>query len=468
MKATKRILALLLCLTIFLSFISCAGVGGQKTRPADAPPDVVEFDETQTDATSSESNPVTETIPVETEPEESPAPSQTEEPDSSEPTGLSKAQKNAAAMFNFLALIAEEINASDNGQLFLETANLVTSHIKGNLLDSDAQEMIQKLIDTIKRNQLREKKRDLINDLYERERAKSIWRVIAHTAQDSGGVHSTDVVGISTAVGLAIIDFAASGYTYSTDSESAYLLDGWELNEDAINAFYECRNSVFGYRISVIKKYDLANDYLVTQDLIQRFVEWEHKENINQKIQHFEAEQEVYQYFGPYWLELTKCYFEKEEYEKCLEALQQYQNLEIEIFSRDDYYAKALPSAIAAASHVLEGDEYIHFAEKALIELRNNIEHKQGDWALQFFAAEAYVDLYQRTDNLEFLRIAFEIVKNNVNILAGGQETLRKAYLQDVSEIPGPSNESAEAEELRVAYNKKLKENREKRIAANL
>lgn len=91
------------------------------------------------------------------------------------------------------------------------------------------------------------------------------------------------------------------------------------------------------------------------------------------------------------------------------------------------------------------------------------------NWALKYFAAQSYIDLYAKTKDLTYLSKAYQIAKNNVNLLVIEQKKTNKTYLNDVEilKISDADTELMTKEEIKAQqknldkYNKSLKEKRE-------
>ena len=166
----------------------------------------------------------------------------------------------------------------------------------------------------------------------------------------------------------------------------------------------------------------------------------------------------------------TDCYYELGKYDKCLSCIDTYKELSVGIFRKDYDYAQILPKVIVAAQSTKQSVSVIEGFADDIIDNSDN-----DDWALRYFAAQVYVDLYARNHQKSYLEKAYQIVLDNVNELKGEQQTLNKTYLADVEEIKlekpnydrmneqekKEAKEEYQAEKKRVdAYNKALKETR--------
>ena len=58
----------------------------------------------------------------------------------------------------------------------------------------------------------------------------------------------------------------------------------------------------------------------------------------------------------------------------------------------------------------------------------------QTRWELKYFAAQSYLDLYTKTNDIKYLKKAYVIAKDNVNTLSKKQEELNDTYIQDIKE----------------------------------
>ena len=84
------------------------------------------------------------------------------------------------------------------------------------------------------------------------------------------------------------------------------------------------------------------------------------------------------------------------------------------------------------------------------------------NWALRYFVAQIYLDLYKQTGSKEYLQKAYDIALNNVNVLVESQKELNLAYLSDIQEVSvnkEAEDEDREKKEVKQ-YNKLLKAQR--------
>ena len=67
----------------------------------------------------------------------------------------------------------------------------------------------------------------------------------------------------------------------------------------------------------------------------------------------------MYSAYGNYWLVLAENYYENGDYQKCLDCIDEYENLNLSIFRSDYELAQTLPLIIVAAGEILDGDAYV-------------------------------------------------------------------------------------------------------------
>lgn len=381
--------------------------------------------------------------------------------DPKEPQLLNLTQRNSVAMLNYLAMVTQEINASSNSRLFLEEAySLLINNTNPEVVDERTEEQLSNLLDVIESHRMVTLDRERTQYAYEQKQAN----VIASISGLGGSPRE-----MLTSLGFAALDYAfdsvKSYQGMMGDAELDYLESTWQLDRDEAQTIHETRKSAFTYMTSIVREYQLPGELALNEKAISDFVEWRRNTNVSQQLQFFESKEAkaTYSNFGPYWLELSNCYLKNKEYEKCLAALDSYEAIQPSIFRRDYYYAKALPNGIVAAASVFDEESYISYAEEALNAILENTD--KSAWDLRYFAAEAYVDLYQRSNNQEFLKSAYEITIDNVNNLVVAQRKQNDSYLKDVAEAVAADSESSAVEKLRKVYNEALKEKRKTELA---
>ena len=137
-------------------------------------------------------------------------------------------------------------------------------------------------------------------------------------------------------------------------------------------------------------------------------------------------------------MELANCYFEISKYKECLDCIEEYNNLLINIYREDYNYAQILPKAIVAAQTVYKNDnkKYISVIKDFTDSiLENTASEKKENWSLRYFAAQSYLDLYSKTNNKKYIESAYKIAKENATNLLEGQRDINNKYLSAYKDV---------------------------------
>ena len=373
--------------------------------------------------------------------------------------GLTAEQKNSIAMLNYLATLTQEINASRNSRMFLEEAYAsLINNTNPEKVNELTESHLCSLLDTIEEYRLIAVKRERLEYLYNQNKAKAIREAIPSPMAVLSAATSLDVKRLVASVAYMAVDSISSYTAYNDELDQAFLQDGWVLDDEAAAALHESRKYAFLFMIEMVREDNLPGMLALSENAVENYVTWTTNDNIVQRLQFLESEEDTYRSFGNYWLARAECYYELKDYENCLEAIAMYKEYQADIFRKDYYLAQIMPKAIAAASEVYSEKDYITYAEEHLKILVDNTE--SNEWALRYFAAQIYMDLYTKTKDIHYLDQAYELTLNNVNVLVNEQKTLKATYLADVQEIAIPNDATKDEKKPIKDYNKAQREKR--------
>nr|WP_296464785.1 hypothetical protein [uncultured Acetatifactor sp.] len=372
---------------------------------------------------------------------------------------LTSTQRNSINMLNYITVLTQEINESKGSRLYLESAyNFLINYIYPNAVDTRTQAQITSILDTLEEYRMIAVKRERLEYIYEQNRAQALRKAIPNPIGLLSVVESHNLLKMAASVIYMAVDSALSYSSEAFQADLRYLQNGWELDDAESAELHNSRKSAFSYMLNMIRDNSIPGDYALNEESVQNFVEWKNNTNPARKIAWLETSQETYKEFGPYWLELASCYYQSEEYENCLNAITEYESVSTRIFRKDFDYAQALPMAIISAKEVKNDAEYIEIADKyCSLVLDNTID---TDWALRYFVAQIYIDLYADTGKNTYLDKAYKIAFDNVNILVDEQHELNAAYISDIEEEKVDKNATKREKEEVKQYNKLLKEER--------
>jgi len=376
---------------------------------------------------------------------------------------LDSVQMRTIAMLNYLMVKTEEINSSRNSRLALE--EIYTSLINDtnkSAVDELALTEITDLLDTLNGYRMIAVKRERLEYIYEQNQAQAFQAAIPSPLTILNVVQSKSLVQLATSVTFLVVDSVSSYQGAMSDASFQYLTDGWELDDAESETLHACRRDTFEFATRTVRQYVLPNSLVLTEADVDKLVSWSANENVVRRIEFLESEQSKYQFYGGYWLILARSYFENDDYEKCIEAFQEYDRIQADIFNCDYDRMQSIPFVLASATQCMSNEEYIRFAEPLLKYLHEESQYR--DWELLYFAAQGYVDLAARAEDesarRSYLESAYEVSIDLVNILVGEQQQLNAAYLAPIREVPVPNGSTKEQKEEIKKYNKMLREER--------
>ncbi len=373
---------------------------------------------------------------------------------------LNEAQKNSIAMLNYLAVLSQEINASKNSRMFLEEAYAsLINNTNPEKVNELTESHLSSMLDIIEKYRMIGVKRDRLQYIYNQNKARALKEAIPNPIGLLSAISSFDLKRLAASAIYMAVDSYSSYQAYGTQIAQEFLQDGWELDDEEAANLHESRKRAFMFMIEIVRKDNLPGELALSESAVEKYVSQKNNPNNYQKIQFFESEKTTYQAFGNYWLTLADCYYEGGDYEKCLEMIDKYEELQADIFRKDYYFAQTLPKAIVAAREIYDSEEYVPIAERYIDLLLANTEI--NEWSLRYFAAEIYLDLYAKTGEEAYIENAYEIAINNVNNLVTEQMVMNTAYLADVQEVTIPKDANKDEKKQIKKYNKSLKEQRE-------
>lgn len=396
---------------------------------------VLAFTLTACNSNNTAPNQATETLPV-TQATQATQPTQQTEPTTPpDPIDLlTDHQRNVLAMHNHLAVVTQEINDSKDGRMFLEEAyNALFENTNPESVDDRTEEYLMDLLNAIEKYRFNDVKRERIQYIYEENKANIIMQAVPHTASTVASAAASYAIN-QDPVTLAKAAIGSVGeYSNVHLLEQEYLKDGWELDDEQKKILHESRKSLFQYLLDVVHTEEIPGDMVLSEAAVKDFVKWSSEDNVHQRIRFFETEVATYKYYAGYWQELASCYYEVGDYENCLRAMDEYEHIREELFLKDSIFAQTLPMAVVSAHELLDTEAYIPVAERYLELLTNNALNT--DWSVRYFAAQMYIDLYNKVGDEDYLHKALEIEIDNVNHLIQEQRKLNSNYMNGVKVV---------------------------------
>lgn len=484
----ERVISLLLVISTMLSlFAGCAN-----TDPSVDPTGIsTSTIANETEGTVATEVPDTTVAPTETEATEAPTESPTSpsaEPTEPEPT-ITVVQQNSINMLNYLAFVAEDIYTAKDNRLILEDIyTSLMNEINPGTVDDTTQDQLRNLRSVIKRFLQIDTKRERLQYLYSQEKAAAMRNAVPDPLAVLTMANSLDWKRLVASVAFTVVDSYNNYKSASASADQEYLLSGWELDDEETDTIQRNREYAFDYMVDIVQIYGTTEFtakqlgmLTLNEKAVEEFAAICAIEEVYLKQQRLESVEKIYQHFGNYWIELADCYYalaEKEHdesyYKRCLDCIARYNELTTGIFRQDFIIVPILPKAIVAAQTIYTGEEYISNVAMFADALVANTH--EDEWAMRYFAAQAYMDLYSRTEEPAYLKKAYDLAKKNVSQLIDEQQALNITYLQEVKKltIEEPNYDSVpktekkavqekyEAEKAQIdAYNVQLEKTRE-------
>ena len=345
---------------------------------------------------------------------------------------LSNEQKNSIAWLNYLAMVSQEIISYSHNKVYLdEIYSELIDNTKPQNIDKNTSECINKFLDSIQKYRMIEKDKERLKYIYDKKKVGQIKNSIPDKKLLFKSLKNIKKGNLVELVGTAVytaVNTIENNISFENETELEYLRNNWELDDEADTNLHEIRKEYFNYMVDMSRKNKSIGDLTLNEETIKKFVEYKNNDNLSQQIQLLENNKDTYKYFGSYWLLLAECYYKNKEYQKCLDCIDEYENLGCDIFRKDYDFAKTLTLAIASAAEIQPENTYINTAERYLKLMNDNV--KDDEWELKYFEAVTYIDLYSRIEKTEYVKSMYEIIKNNIIYLASEQKKLNEDYLK--------------------------------------
>lgn len=347
-------------------------------------------------------------------------------------------QLNSFSMMYYLAITAEEIRTSKDNRLILDDIyTSLLNDINPGAVDEITQDHLKNLRDIIKSYLSISTKRERLQYIYNQDKAAAIRSAVPNPLAILSMTNSYDWKKLAVSVVYSAVDSYNNYKNASENADKAFLMSGWELDDEEVATVQKNRDRAFDYMVDMVQEYGLDGTLTLNEKAIEKFAEICDIESVPERIRRLVSEEETYKLLGNYWLELADCYFETDKYEKALECVDKYNELSTGIYRQDFNYVKILPKAIVAAQNVFsnEPNQYISRTEAYADAILKNTPKDEDNWSTRYFASQVYLDLYARTDDAQYLKKAYDIAYDNVTILLQGQRDLNTTYLNEVKEV---------------------------------
>ena len=304
--------------------------------------------------------------------------------------------------------------------------------INPDAVDEITQEHLQSLRDIIKSYLNISVKRERLKFIYNQEKAAAIRSAVPNPLTVLTVSNAMDWKKLALTIGYTAVDSYNNYKQADENAELAYIMSGWELDDEEKDAVMKNCDRAFDYMVDMVQEYHLDGMKTLNEEAVEKFAAICATENPTERIKLLRAEEQKYSLLGNYWLELADAYFETSRYTECLECVEKYVDLATGIYREDFNYLQILPKAIVAAQEIYSGDQYIEYIARYTDAIIVNTSTE--DWAARYFAAQSYLDLYAKTNDDIYLEKAYNIASENVTVLLKDQRKINDTYEADIVE----------------------------------
>lgn len=331
---------------------------------------------------------------------------------------------------------------------------ILYNNIAPSAVDKKTLGQLNYMLETIHNYRMLSEKRERLEYIYDNNKAAAIRSAIPNPIGVLNLISSKSKEEAIVSA-LYLVTDSVTGYVSHKESiELQYLKDGWALDDEEMEAIDASRRTAYNYMMTMCQDKGIPDDYVLPESAIQDFVEAKNKP-LARRIQFLEYNQEKYKCLGSYWILLAESYFDNGDYKNCIDAISVYEELAPQIYRKDKEYAAVLPKVIVAAKSVLPSAEFIKECPRYCDAIIENSD--ENDWAIQYFAALTYLDLYKEYDDTESLKKSYEITKNSVRHWAEEQGELNARYLADVVKLEVPKDATKQQKKEIKSYNSSMK-----------
>jgi len=257
--------------------------------------------------------------------------------------GLTAQQQNSVSMLYYLAITAEEIRTSKNNRLILDDIyTSLLNDINPGAIDETTQDHLKNLRDIIKSYLNISVKRDRLQYIYNQNKAAAIKSAVPNPLAILSVTNALDWKKLVVSAVYTVVDSYTSYKNATNAADQEFLMSGWELDDEETATIQKNRDRAFDYMVDIVQEYGLDGKLTLNEKDISKFNEICAIEAPKQKIRRLESEVNTYQLLGNYWLELADCYYETSQYQKCLDAVEKYNDIAIDIYRKDYNYVKLI------------------------------------------------------------------------------------------------------------------------------
>ncbi|MBQ9824733.1 MAG: hypothetical protein IJM63_09575 [Solobacterium sp.] len=369
-----------------------------------------------------------------------------------------------AALLTELVFALSDAEASANGRLVLDqVCDTFRNNIDPSSMDAAASEKLDGWLDSMEPLRLTDSERARQHSLFQYNQAVLLKAVVDEPLALLSHAHSYDLKDVAQAVITPVFESPETYMAFQYPADTYFLQLNQTFREEEMQVLDGIKAEALSCLNDFVKKKDLSEEYLFTEDAVQKYTEWKHSGDLSGKIHFLEENQETYSGYAGLWLLAAQSYFENGDYSKCLSAVQTYEEAQKPACKTDRNYARLLPAAVIS---LLETVRLVDTrVERIAACVENLIKNTDGnDWALRYFASMAYMEISRSGDNSymkdRWRKNACTVSGSVVKHLTAFQQDLNHSYMAELIQEKAPQGASSEEKKKIRELNTLLKEDR--------
>ncbi len=369
-----------------------------------------------------------------------------------------------AALLTELVFALSDAKASANGRLVLDqVCDTFRNNIDPSSMDAAVSEKLDGWLDSMEPLRLTDSERKKLHHLFQYNQAVLLKGVVDEPLALLSHAHSYDLKDVAQAVIAPVFESPETYMAFQNPADPYFLQLNQTFQEEEIQILDGINAEALSCLNDFVKKKELPEEYLFTEEAVQKYAEWKNSGDLLGRIHFLEENQETYSGYAGLWLLAAQSYFENGDYAKCLSAIQAYEEAQKPSYTIDSNYARLLPAAVIS---LLETVRLVDTrVERISSCVENLIRNTDGnDWALRYFASMAYMEISRSSDN-SWLKArcrshAYTVSRSIVKYLSSEQQSGNHSWLADLIQEKVPQGASSEKKKKIRDLNTTLKEDR--------
>ena len=183
-------------------------------------------------------------------------------------------QLNSFSMMYYLAITAEKIRISRDNRLILDDIyTSLLNDINPGAVDEITQNHLKNLRDIIKAYRKISVKRDRLQYIYNQEKAAAMRSAVPNPIAILSIANSLDWKRLAVSAVYAVVDSYSKYKTASENADKAFLMSGWELDDEEVETVQKNRDRAFDYMVDMVQEYHLDGLKTLNEKAIEKYAE---------------------------------------------------------------------------------------------------------------------------------------------------------------------------------------------------